>query len=215
MICSLLAGFTDVACLRTFASFSNKFTGHTVQSAATFAMCRWADAIFNASLLCAYVAGVAVFRVTDRKRNDDCTTTALALPVCLLFVSADAILRCASISSRLALVLLAAGCGTINGASVDKTGTITSMVTGHLQKLGSHLADCITQITPPTAAQSRAAWMSVRVIGLFLTGVASATLALSGAAPISALQTHRPFPIFSILGAAYASLLVAHDRCFK
>ena len=110
-------------------------------------------------------------------------------------------------------MLCALGSGIVNSVSAEATGTITCMVTGHMQKLGNYASDLLafSGSKPPSAAQTAGAVQSLRVLALFASGTACAALALGGGPSAAALMPGS-VPVFSALGLAYAMALFLHDR---
>ena len=214
---SFAAGVTDVVTFRQFGCFGNMMTGNSVQLASALGLQRWLDVCFSGSLLLAYCAGIGLYRVIDvKKRGRRFTTSIFAPAVFALFVLTDVVLGVGR-GTRWALPLLAGGCGIVNAASSEVTGSITTMMTGHLQKLSNFAADSIALGQSLSAAQRAAAATSIRVVACFLVGIVTATgaIAVLGALrPTAAACALRPvgLPVFAAMGSLYAAMLVAYDR---
>lgn len=201
---SFFSGFADVFTYQQFNGFANKMTGNAIQTAASLAMRRWMDCAFYSSLLLSFAVGVAAYRIVDVKRKQRLTTSSAGALVAVLFASADFVLnRCHG--TRWALLLVVAGSGLINAASSEETGAITSMVTGHLQKLANYGADVLALGTSPSAASKKAAQTSARVVVSFVGGVLAATLV-----PLRRLSSS--VPIFSAISIPFAAMLLFNDR---
>ena len=109
--------------------------------------------------------------------------------------------------SRWLMIPLVLGFSLINALSSEEGGAITCMVTGHLQKVGTSLADLL-------AGSARGAQAAIRSIGVLLAfgaGVASGTagaVALGGGLLSQWLGRAR----FTLLAVAYAMTVVAYGR---
>jgi len=104
------------------------------------------------------------------------------------------------------MLLVSFGFGVVNSVSTDKTGVISCMVTGHLQRIATSAVELST--TGLSDAQKRGALTSVQIVLAFMTGViCTARVVLN-----DAVRSPVPFPTFSILAVAYSLLFVLHDK---
>lgn len=201
---AFMAGVTDVACFSRFSSYCNMMSGTTIQLAASLGALNALDALYYAGVLLCFVAGVGGYRVVDLRRQRRLTPSAVAPAVLLLFIASDVLLGRPRLS-RVALYTLATACGLINAVSSEVTGTITSMVTGHVQRLSNALVDWAAPGELASATRA-AASRSLRVLATFILGV------VAGVRVFGTFGKPLPTYCFTSLGLIYAAMLTLHDR---
>lgn len=86
-----------------------------------------------------------------------------------------------------------------------------SSVTGHLSKIANYVTDRFALGQPTTGAQRQSGNASIQVVAAFIAGVVGASVLLRGG-PTSAALLPGPLPVFSLLGLAYAGVLLIVDR---
>lgn len=185
--------YTDVRC------FGSMMTGNIISLASALGALQWADAGFFAAVIANYMGGVVMFRRIDATRRRRSSLRFSAGIVFGLFCACD--LLAARAGTRWPMLPLALGFGALNAISSEATGAITSMVTGHLQKLSVFVADALAgerQRSPPGARQS---------LVVLLTFAAGVGVAVGSAArlPITLARS----PQVACLGLGFAALLWA------
>ncbi|KAL1522924.1 hypothetical protein AB1Y20_017889 [Prymnesium parvum] len=193
MSLAFLAGVSDVLCFSKFGCYANMMTGNVISTVASLAALRWRDATFFAAAVLNYVLGFGLFRCLDRRSSRRYAIGAAAVIVFTLFSLCEVLLLLQP-RRRWQMVLLAFAFGLINAVSSETTGVVTSMVTGHLQKLSNALADFVD-------GQAVSSAPSLTVLCSFVAGIAF------GSTSSYFLTVSRRLPLISGLGVAYTSLL--------
>ena len=210
---AFLAGWTDVMTFTRHNMYVNMLTGNTINLAMSLASLRWLDFGFFSAIVLSYAGFFAVLRnliAAQKAGSAQRFAVWTAAPaVLLLFVLTDLALARTG-GSRWAMALLAGGCGLVNSACAETTGTITSMVTGHIQGIARVLADA--QRGAADAASRRVARQSLFVVASFAAGVAGGTAFATGGVAARLMPAAVSLPAFSSLGVAYACILVLQDR---
>mmetsp|Transcript_104463 Transcript_104463/g.294422 ORF Transcript_104463/g.294422 Transcript_104463/m.294422 type:complete len:318 (+) Transcript_104463:64-1017(+) len=202
---AFLAGWADVVCYMRCHCYGIMMTGNTIAMAAAVAHLRLADVAFFSSMLLAYVGGVALFGRAQCYIRHRPSTGVIAAALLLLFASSDLLALCCP-GSRWYMSLVAFGLAIINALSSTATGTITCLVTGHLQRLGGCLGEYFG--SGLNEKQKSSSVISLVVLGMLCAGVACGTLAVYYS-PCAALR--GLFSRFSFLGFLYTVLLALHD----
>ena len=202
---AFLHGCLDVATFNGHNMFCNKMTGHTYNLFFALSTLSLADAAFAFAVLLSYVSGVGALRRLGSLRGSKPLSTVAAPTALALLLLADVMLAHTG-GSRWAMALVAAASGVVSSACIAMTGSITAMVTGHMQVVSNALADALGGGSAP--AMTKPMRTSLIVIGSFGAGVASSAVLAARRLlpPIIAL------PTFSVIGVAYALALVLHDR---
>lgn len=199
---AFLAGSSDVVCFRRFGAYANMMTGNTISFALAIGTLQFVDALFFFSVVLAHAVGVGLYRVVDVKRKGRFTASIFAPVVAVSFAASEI-----APGTRFAMLPLAMASGVVNAVSSEQTGVITSMVTGHMQKLTNFVTDALTAAAGATDATWRSGITSLGVVLAFFSGCATAAL-LS----LPRMQTVPALPLSSAMGLAYALLLLLFDR---
>ncbi|KAL3817106.1 hypothetical protein ACHAXA_009937 [Cyclostephanos tholiformis] len=222
VVLAFLAGISNAICQGRFDCFATMMTGNTIAMSTAMSAGRWYDALFRSKLIGGYVIGTACARYvekttsthrgmagTGRRLVDEDAHRrrpwiVLSPIVAVIFAIADAGGRSRLLhdwkgdvdGGRIALgwdvPLLAVGYGMIYSYANRALGsTMTHVVTGHITKLGEALSDMSCH---------GGVGKSVRVLASFVSGV------IVGA-QLSRVANDGKYPIFTLLGVAYALVL--------
>ena len=200
-----LAGVADTVTYHRHNMYANMMTGNTINFAYSLGSGLWLDCFFYISIILSYVGGIAAFRRVDLRREYALSTVA---PLVLVLFTLTDIITLRSGGSRWAMLCVVSASGLVNAACADATGTITAMLTGHCQKLGNFVTDAVSGAA--NYADGVAARKSLFVMAIFAFGVASGA-AFERLVPL-AIRSAFPIPAYSVLGVAYAAMLVLNDR---
>ena len=151
-------GWADGLCIFTYKVFGTMLTGNTMYCASALGLGRWRDALFYAGAILLYVAGTgvqtwhasrwekvnveAVLKGGKEVRMIDTKNIGLHTVLLSCFVAAD-LLDCyypgatGSSSWRYHVYPILFALGILNSVTTAYHSTVTNMVTGHWQKIGS------------------------------------------------------------------------------
>ena len=151
-------GWADGLCIFTYKVFGTMLTGNTMYCASALGLGRWRDALFYAGAILLYVAGTgvqtwhasrwekvnveAVLKGGKEVRMIDTKNIGLHTLLLSCFVAAD-LLDCyypgatGSSSWRYHVYPILFALGILNSVTTAYHSTVTNMVTGHWQKIGS------------------------------------------------------------------------------
>ena len=226
---AFVAGWLDVFCFHAYGCYSTMLTGNTIAMGSALVGSRLGDAAFYAALIALHMGGVVFFRLVDgrarplgatKRARGLSSTRVAALAVLALFMAADALAAAATTTraaaSRWPVLLLGFGGGIVNCVSSDKTGTVTCMVTVHMQRLAVHLVDALSPRSggAVSSAQHTAAIVSAGAVAAFFAGVACGAAALGAAATGASNSPAALLTKFTVAGVAYAALMFLHDANF-
>lgn len=192
---AFLAGCSDILCMHHFKCFALMQTGNSISAATALVACRWADVAFYSALVLNYVGGAAIFRAVASRRTPPLR---LGLPLAAAFCLVDLLSLSPALCTRWRMTLLATAFGFVNSFSVERTGVISAMLTGHLFKMGNTIGAWLSR--SPTVPDARA---NVRI-----------WLALIGGAILSSVAVARLQPTrgYSLLGLGYGGLVALHEH---
>eukprot|EP00957_Ditylum_brightwellii_P209434 15361748-Ditylum_brightwellii.AAC.1 len=198
-------------------------TGNTVKLATAASALKLTEVAFFTVLVMSYIVGFGTYRITDQvlRHSEDGNSAAGVVPrgpsptpaiiapvVFALFVLYDALCKLLPNHSRWFVPILSVGSAIVNAAGIESTGAVTCMMTGNLQKVGSHFADIFSNIFLRGPKITEEAHRAVRkpamivlsfTLGIFITNVAvRLSSALAESFPVVALL--RRLPPFAVLG---------------
>ena len=237
---AFLAGVCDVICYRRHGCYANMLTGNTIQAANALSTLRLADMGFFLSILGSYMIGFGAYRAVDRSvqehnsntpegsggsmRRKRLVTPAVLAPVIITLFALYDMLAVKSIAGRWAMPILVFGSAMINSAGLESTGAVCNMMTGNFGKTANYITDLTLHKflggPEPSPDLRKGALRSGKIIFSFFSGVALTGAVITGG---DRLLTRLPFvgidaltiarlPHFTILGAAYATLLLLYSR---
>lgn len=212
---SVLGGFTDILIFRKFKCYANMHTGTSLKLVQGAAYGRSIDMIFYASMVMSYMIGFTIYRIVEQvlvynvpevdsdDANRNFTPVILAPFIFASFALFDFLCHRFPLGTacRWFLPLVAAGSALINAAALDLTGTVTVMLTGHLQMISTYVSNVFVNVLFNGKKPSR------------VKALESASIILSFAlgAGLSYAYGFQPalkrLPVFALLGFAYALLL--------
>ena len=238
---AFLAGVCDVICYRRHGCYANMLTGNTIQAANALSTLRLADVAFFLSILGSYMFGFGAYRAVDRSvqehnsnvvgvNNDNprrrrLVTPAVVAPVIMSLFALYDMLALRAGAGRWTVPILTVGSAMINSAGLESTGAVCNMMTGNIGKAANYITDLtlhkILGGLEPSAELKRGARKSGKIIGSFFAGVTLTGAMIAGGegllaripfVGVDAALTIARLPHFTVLGAAYATLLLLYSR---
>ena len=203
---AFLAGWVDLAAIRTFKMYASMMTGNWVNLSARIAAQDDKDLLLLVSTLGMFSLGYMALHLLQTKTNATTTKTTLVLG-CSTFILASMCavdyFRMQHPASRWPVVLLALASGMVNSISSTKAGMVTNMMTGHLMScieiVGEYVYDkCVGG---STTGQSSGKASSFVVVFSFCCGV------------YGCHQCGFQYPeyMFSIVGGMYFVVIVGAE----
>merc|ERR1711933_49823 len=137
----------------------------------------WGEVAFFSAVIVSFLAGTAAFRILDQRGNRRRVVQIMAVGMFGLCTSTDLCLLC--VASHWPILLLNMGFGAVNALSSERTGAITCMVTGHVQRLAGFVADFASNSSRGGISDKarRGAGQSLRIFSMFCFGVAAGSIA--------------------------------------
>ena len=197
LLLAFISGWADVLSVKSFKMYSNMMTGNWVNLSSRIVSQDYADMALVAATLFVFSVGYAIFRYVDRLRSKT-NMQLLAVVLFALFSTVDK-LRNDDPVARWPVLLIASGSGVANALSASSSVKVTNMMTGHLMKISSDVADYAYRGT--TAQQLKGTYVSVRVIFCFC----------SGAALCVWCNLQHQY-MFTMIGAMYAAIIVVYSQ---
>ena len=161
----------------------------------------------------------------ENPRRKRLVTPAVVAPVIMSLFTLYDMLVIKTGAGRWTVPILVVGSAMINSAGLESTGAVCNMMTGNFGKASNYLTDFTMHKflggPEPSADLKKGARKSGKIIGSFFAGVALTGAMISGGEQllsriplvgISASLTIASLPHFTILGAAYATLLLLYSR---
>jgi uncharacterized membrane protein YoaK (UPF0700 family) len=187
---AMLAGFSDVVCIKRFYCYAAMMSGNVVTTAIALGEKNWDEAFFRLSLIGSYFVGATGVRCIERicrhqKRNAHLKVVALMVVV-LFNIARDNI------------PLLALSYGMVYASANQALNmTITQLLTGHITKLGTSLAD---RVLAGEKKWNKGSLTSLCIISSFVLGGMFGTWIYSSGGR----------NVFATLGFVYGLLLVLY-----
>lgn len=161
----------------------------------------------------------------ENPRRKRLVTPAVVAPVIMSLFTLYDILVFKTGAGRWVVPILVIGSAMINSAGLESTGAVCNMMTGNFGKTANFLTDCTLHKflggPEPSADLKKGARKSGKIIGSFFAGVALTGAMIAGGEQllaripfvgIDAALTIASLPHFTMLGAAYATLLLLYSR---
>ena len=158
-------------------------------------------------------------------RRKRLVTPAVVAPVIMSLFTLYDMLVIKTGAGRWTVPILVVGSAMINSAGLESTGAVCNMMTGNFGKTANFITDFtlhkILGGPEPSAELKKGARKSGKIIGSFFAGVALTGAMITGGERllaripllgIDAALTIARLPHFTILGAAYATLLLLYSR---
>ena len=204
---AFLAGWVDLAAIRTFKMYASMMTGNWVNLSARIAAQDDKDLLLLVSTLGMFSLGYMAFHLLQTKTNATTTKSTLVLG-CSTFILASMCavdyFRMQHPASRWPVVLLALASGMVNSISSAKAGMITNMMTGHLMSCSKTIGEYVYDkcVGGSTTGQSSGKASSFVVVFSFCCGV------------YGCHQCGFQYPeyMFSIVGGMYFVVIVGAER---
>lgn len=203
-ILAFVAGWYDVVCFKQYKAYANMMTGNTLQLAMKLGGGDRADVPLLAAAVLHFSVGFSGYKYLDTRMKGRGSCTAVAPLVLALFTLAD-LARRRYPNTKYHMLLLAVAGGIVNSVSAEKAKLVTNMMTGHMQKMGTDLADHLSKGT--SESQRTSSLLSARIIATFCSGVAIGAAAYNIKHDVRALSSHK----FTIVGGVYAAVLLLHE----
>ena len=191
-----LAGCSHVLCMKRFEVYAAMMTGNIISFGVAMAEGNMSDAKFRLSLIGSFLSGTICSRsLESRSLCKDKQHHKVVAPIAVgIFGIADRIPD----NHKEKLVLLSAVYGLVYAtANSALNATITQLMTGHLTKLGAAISD---RVGSTKLFFNSGTVTSFSILASFTLGCAL------GAKIFMAVNPERP--IFTIIGAIYAVLLI-------
>ena len=161
----------------------------------------------------------------ENPRRKRLVTPAVVAPVIMSLFTLYDMLVIKTGAGRWTVPILVVGSAMINSAGLESTGAVCNMMTGNFGKTANFLTDCTLHKflggPEPSADLKKGARKSGKIIGSFFAGVALTGAMIAGGEQllaripfvgIDAALTIASLPHFTMLGAAYATLLLLYSR---
>lgn len=161
----------------------------------------------------------------ENPRRKRLVTPAVVAPVIMSLFTLYDVLVIKTGAGRWTVPILVVGSAMINSAGLESTGAVCNMMTGNFGKTANYLTDYTLHKflggPEPSADLKKGARKSGKIIGSFFAGVALTGAMIAGGeqllaripfVSIDAAITIASLPHFTILGAAYATLLLLYSR---
>lgn len=203
-VLAFVAGWYDVVCFKQYKAYANMMTGNTLQLTMKLGGGDRADVPLLAAAILHFSAGFSGYKYLDTRMGGKGSCTAVAPLVLALFTLAD-LARRRYPNSKYHMLLLAIAGGIVNSISAEKTKLVTNMMTGHMQKMSSDVADHFSK--GMSESQRASSLLSARVVATFCSGVVIGAAAYNVKHDVKALSSHK----FTIVGAIYAAVLLLHE----
>ena len=159
------------------------------------------------------------------RRRKRLVTPAVVAPVIMSLFTLYDMLVIKTGAGRWTVPILVVGSAMINSSGLESTGAVCNMMTGNFGKTANFLTDYALYKflggPEPSADLKRGARKSGKIIGSFFAGVALTGAMITGGEQLlagipfvgaDAALTIASLPHFTILGAAYATLLLLYSR---
>jgi uncharacterized membrane protein YoaK (UPF0700 family) len=203
-VLAFVAGWYDVVCFKQYKAYANMMTGNTLQLTMKLGGGDRADVPLLAAAILHFSAGFSGYKYLDTRMGGKGSCTVVAPLVLALFTLAD-LARRRYPNSKYHMLLLAIAGGIVNSVSAEKTKLVTNMMTGHMQKMSSDVADHFSK--GMSESQRASSLLSARVVATFCSGVVIGAAAYNVKHDVRALSSHK----FTIVGAIYAAVLLLHE----
>lgn len=193
-----LAGCSHVLCMKRFEVYAAMMTGNIISFGVAMAEGNMSDAKFRLSLIGSFLSGTICARsLESRSLCKDKQHHKVVAPIAIgMFAIADRFPD----NHKEKLVLLSAVYGLVYAtANSALNATITQLMTGHLTKLGAAISDRVGS-TKSNRFFNSGTVTSFSILASFTLGCAL------GAKIFMAVNPEKP--IFTIIGAIYAVLLI-------
>jgi uncharacterized membrane protein YoaK (UPF0700 family) len=201
---AFLTGFADVALYLKYKTFATMMSGNTLWLAKALTEQQVVLALYYASLIIAYIAGLVLFRRFELGVRKE-TMHLCSLVVASLFIASDAIDFMHG-GRWLPVAMLASAFGIINSVGSEVAGTFTYVVTGHITKSTNILVDRISR--------SRGRKRLTEMDRMFINDAVTVTAGFFSGALLASLMAKsqalfRP-GVFAGLGVLYGLLFYWH-----